>query len=207
MITDLDVVATINQVGGHDPDVIPALYENEILKPGSPVICSRWGIQFIPEPAIDIDPKVLAIHESGHAVIYLEFGEKFEFIEIDKRLNVGYTKPIYHKDIDGPTNYKKVQAISLAGGPIATSKLLHGNYTTWTVGALDDFVILFSFEKYNGYDSNEYVVREASKIIEKRWNVVEAIAEHLLKYNRLRCAQCLRIRERIINKGDNEISK
>ena len=103
------------------------------------------------------------------------------------------------EDVPGPTNYKKAQAISLAGGPIATSKLMYDNFTTWHEGALDDFVTLFSFEKINGYGSNEYAVREATKIVEKRWKVIEAFADYLLKFNRLKYAQCLRIRNRIID--------
>ena len=91
---DLDVVATIEALGWHDSDVIPALYLNGILKRDSPVICSRWGIEFMPEDASNIDPRVTAIHESGHAIIYIEYNEKFQYIEIDKHVlqAVGYNR-------------------------------------------------------------------------------------------------------------------
>lgn len=197
MLSDMEVVEYVSATGWFEPDLIPELYQEGVLRPFSPVGCSRWGIEFHPEIGVG-DKRTMAIHESGHAVVYLEYGERFRHVEVDANDRGGELQPIIVKDVPGHTNFKKAQAISFAGGPIATSKLLYGNTTTWREGCLDDFLTMFSFEKINGYGSNVYVVREATRIIEEQWDVVEAIADHIVKFGRVRCAECMRIKNRVI---------
>jgi hypothetical protein len=93
---------------------------------------------------------------------------------------------------------KSAASTAFAGGPIAASTLLYGNTTTWREQCVDDFIHLCEVERLYGYDCAELMVRKATEIVERRWQVVQAIANHLLTFRRVRFAQCMRIAEKTL---------
>jgi hypothetical protein len=197
-IMDSDVVDYILRDDTLSKEVVPFMYEKGILRKNEIVSVSRWGINFTAMNISLIDPKVVAIHEAGHAVVFMDYGARFKYVEFGGLNAVAHLEKISVKDIARGNRGKQNDAdvISSAGGPIAQSICLYGNTSTWNVGSLDDFICLCDLEILNGYEDMELIIRTAKEIVEKRWNLVEGIAKHMLKYGRTRYAECMRIMER-----------
>ena len=202
-VTDADVVDWISRAGLFTRDLVPYLYANAILKKGQPVECSRWGVDIKPVQGLGPhDDTLVSIHEAGHAIVFMELGAKFQYIEFGGLDTPAHLEKINIASIGPPGSMafwrqSDADAISIAGGAIATSQLLHGKTTQWTLGCATDFVFLCVLEMQNSYNAVNYMVGRASEIVLREWKVVEALAEHLRRYRRTTYAQCMRIARKV----------
>lgn len=193
------LVDYVLEESGIDPEVVPWMYGQGILRPGKPVICSRWGLDFAlvtmdpPLPEIGIE-QIVSTHEIGHAIVMLERGLKFQYVD----MAIGEMKPLGSKQApregtDEFDDYMIGKYISIAGGPIATSMLLHQNSSTIDIGGEDDFVYLCNLERINNYKLLADIVYEATRIVVNRWGRIQGLAEELRRFKRLKHHQCMRI--------------
>ena len=201
-ITDTDLVEYIEGDPTLPPELIPFMYGDGILKKNKPIKCSRWGVRFQPVHLTNVDPRTVAIHESGHAMVLMAHGAKFKFMEFGGSGSVAHLEKITLKSMgpNGSARFWKqsdADAISVAGGPVATSELLYKNSTTWVEGCFDDFVLLCVLDLQNGNKAVESMIDKATTIVEKDWKIVEALANELIKTKKVGYSQCLKIANRV----------
>ncbi len=147
------------------------------------------------------DLEAVAYHEAGHAVMYVLYGIRFNYVTIepdDKYLGRvhGQLKPWYRPDIDNShyvNHHTEAQIIGFLAGPIAEGMFTDEDPVEMNVivdGSDTDRATELALRmKGDGDAASEYLdelYKHAEEVVDTYWNLIEAVAKALPQRNYLR---------------------